>query len=82
MMKKYHEPVLLEEAVDGLNISTNGIYVDVTYGGGGHSKRILSKLGEEGRLIAFDQDEEAIENAIDDKRFQLINENFRYLRQF
>ena len=81
-MKKYHEPVLLEDSVDGLNINRSGIYVDVTYGGGGHSKKILSKLGEEGSLIAFDQDEEALENALEDERFRLINENFRYIRQF
>lgn len=83
MMKtNYHEPVLLEEAVEGLKIDHSGVYVDVTYGGGGHSRKILSKLGEDGRLIAFDQDEEALQNAIDDKRFRLINENFRYIRQF
>ena len=81
-MKKFHEPVLLEDSVDGLNINRSGIYVDVTYGGGGHSKKILSKLGEEGSLIAFDQDEEALENALEDERFRLINENFRYIRQF
>ncbi len=81
-MKKFHEPVLLEEAVDGLNINRSGIYVDVTYGGGGHSEKILSELGEEGSLIAFDQDEEALENALEDERFRLINENFRYIRQF
>lgn len=82
MKREYHEPVLLKEAVDGLNIKADGIYVDVTFGGGGHSKEILRRLGEEGRLVAFDQDEEAIENALDDRRFQLINENFRYIRQF
>lgn len=81
-MKNYHDPVLLDEAVNGLNISESGIYVDVTYGGGGHSKKILSKLGADGKLIAFDQDEEAMENAIKDERFRLINENFRYIRQF
>lgn len=82
MKTNYHEPVLLEEAVEGLKIDHSGVYVDVTYGGGGHSRKILSKLGEDGRLIAFDQDEEALQNAIDDKRFRLINENFRYIRQF
>ncbi len=82
MKREYHEPVLLQEAVDGLNIKTDGIYVDVTFGGGGHSREILKRLGEEGRLVAFDQDEEAIENALDDRRFLLINENFRYIRQF
>ncbi|MEN8789862.1 MAG: 16S rRNA (cytosine(1402)-N(4))-methyltransferase RsmH [Flavobacteriaceae bacterium] len=82
MKTTYHDPVLLEEAVDGLKIIENGIYVDVTFGGGGHSKKILSKLGNDGLLVAFDQDEEALANTIDDKRFRLINENFRYLRQF
>ena len=82
MKREYHKPVLLQEAVDGLNIKTDGIYVDVTFGGGGHSREILKRLGKEGKLVAFDQDEEAIENALDDKRFLLINENFRYIRQF
>lgn len=79
---EYHKPVLLTETVDGLNIQSNGIYVDVTFGGGGHSQEILRRLGESGRLIAFDQDEDALRNAIDDPRFLLINENFRYLKQF
>lgn len=82
MKKDYHEPVLLLEAVDGLKVKDNGIYVDVTFGGGGHSKEILKRLGKDGLLIAFDQDEEALENALDDERFKLINENFRYIRQF
>ncbi|MGI9546218.1 MAG: 16S rRNA (cytosine(1402)-N(4))-methyltransferase RsmH [Flavobacteriaceae bacterium] len=82
MKTNYHEPVLLEEAVEGLNIKESGVYVDVTFGGGGHSNKILSKLGKDGHLLAFDQDEEALQNAIDDKRFRLINENFRYIRQF
>lgn len=79
---RYHDPVLLTASVDGLDIKKNGIYVDVTFGGGGHSKEILKRLGPEGRLIAFDQDEDALANAIDDKRFLLINENFRYLKRF
>ncbi|MBT8256564.1 MAG: 16S rRNA (cytosine(1402)-N(4))-methyltransferase RsmH [Bacteroidia bacterium] len=79
---EYHKPVLLTEAVAGLNIQPNGVYVDVTFGGGGHSKEILKYLGEGGKLIAFDQDKDALENAIDDPRFQLINENFRYLTRF
>lgn len=79
---EYHRAVLLTETVDGLNIKPNGIYVDVTFGGGGHSREILRRLGEEGRLIAFDQDEDALQNSIDDSRFLLINENFRYLKQF
>lgn len=78
----YHNPVLLKESVDGLNIKEDGVYVDVTFGGGGHSKEILSRLGEKGKLFAFDQDEDALENALDDERFQLIHENFRYMTQF
>ena len=78
----YHNPVLLKESVDGLNIKEDGVYVDVTFGGGGHSREILSRLGEKGRLYAFDQDEDALENALDDERFQLIHENFRYMTQF
>ena len=79
---EYHKPVLLTETVDGLNIQPDGIYVDVTFGGGGHSQEILRRLGKDGRLIAFDQDEDALRNAIQDPRFLLINENFRYLKQF
>jgi 16S rRNA (cytosine1402-N4)-methyltransferase len=82
MSSPYHNPVLLHESVDGLNIKHDGVYVDVTFGGGGHSKEILKRLGEEGRLFAFDQDEDALQNVIDDGRFQLINQNFRYLKQF
>ncbi|WP_445721819.1 16S rRNA (cytosine(1402)-N(4))-methyltransferase RsmH [Flavobacterium sp.] len=79
---EYHNPVLLKETVDGLNIKPNGVYVDVTFGGGGHSREIMSRLGEGGRLIAFDQDEDALKNAIDDERFLLINENFRNIKRF
>ena len=79
---EYHRPVLLTETVEGLNIQPNGVYVDVTFGGGGHSREILQRLGEDGRLIAFDQDEDALQNTIDDPRFLLINENFRHLKQF
>lgn len=79
---EYHNPVLLQESVEGLNIKPNGIYVDVTFGGGGHSREILSRLGEKGKLYAFDQDEDAVENAIDDPRFTLINENFRFIKRF
>lgn len=82
MTSQYHDPVLLQESVDGLNIKTNGVYVDVTFGGGGHSKEILKRLGDDGRLFAFDQDEDALANAIEDQRFQLINQNFRYLKQY
>lgn len=82
MKPNYHEPVLLDESVKGLNILKSGVYVDVTFGGGGHSRKILSKLGADGRLLAFDQDEEALANAIEDDRFILINENFRYMHRF
>lgn len=78
----YHVPVLLAESIEGLNITPNGVYVDLTFGGGGHSRAILEKLGKKGRLIAFDQDEEAQQNALDDKRFMLIRSNFRYFRNF
>lgn len=73
---------MLKQAVNGLNIKENGVYVDVTFGGGGHSKEILKRLGSKGRLFAFDQDQDALVNAIDDERFTLINENFRFLKQF
>lgn len=82
MTMEYHNPVLLKETVDGLNIKPNGVYVDVTFGGGGHSKEILSRLGPNGKLFAFDQDKDALLNAIDDERFVLINENFRYVKRF
>ena len=78
----YHNPVLLSATVDGLNIKPDGVYVDVTFGGGGHSKEILKRLGENGKLFAFDQDEDALENTIDDERFILINENFRFIKRF
>lgn len=78
----YHIPVLLKETVDGLQIKPDGVYVDVTFGGGGHSRAILSRLSPKGRLYAFDQDEDALANAIDDERFVLINENFRYIKRF
>jgi 16S rRNA (cytosine1402-N4)-methyltransferase len=78
----YHNPVLLKEAVDGLAIKDDGVYVDVTFGGGGHSKEILARLGPKGKLLAFDQDEDALANTLDDGRFTLIIENFRYIRQF
>lgn len=79
---EYHNPVLLKETVDGLNINPNGIYVDVTFGGGGHSKEILSRLGPNGKLFGFDQDEDAWENALPDSRFILIPENFRFIKRF
>ena len=79
---EYHNPVLLKETVDGLNIKPDGIYVDVTFGGGGHSREIMSHLGPNGKLFAFDQDLDALNNAIDDERFILINENFRFIKRF
>ena len=82
MTMEYHNPVLLTETVDGLNIKEDGVYVDVTFGGGGHSKEILKRLGDKGRLFAFDQDLDALENTIDDSRFTLINENFRFTKRF
>jgi len=80
-MDVYHEPVLLEESIKGLNIREGGTYVDVTYGGGGHSHRILEEL-KGGRLIAFDQDEDAKGNLIDDERLIFVRHNFRYLKNF
>ena len=79
---EYHNPVLLKETVDGLAIREDGVYVDVTFGGGGHSREILNRLGPQGKLFAFDQDKDALENALDDERFTLINENFRYIKRF
>lgn len=79
---EYHNAVLLTETVDGLNIKPNGVYVDVTFGGGGHSKEILKQLNKQGKLFAFDQDRDALQNAIDDERFQLIHENFRFIKRF
>ncbi|TRX22519.1 16S rRNA (cytosine(1402)-N(4))-methyltransferase RsmH [Flavobacterium franklandianum] len=79
---EYHNPVLLQTSVDGLNIKPDGIYVDVTFGGGGHSREILSRLGPNGKLFAFDQDEDALANALRDDRFTLINENFRFIKRF
>ncbi|MCM0664647.1 MULTISPECIES: 16S rRNA (cytosine(1402)-N(4))-methyltransferase RsmH [Flavobacterium] len=79
---EYHNPVLLHPTVDGLNIKPDGVYVDVTFGGGGHSKEILKRLGPNGRLFAFDQDEDALANALPDERFTLINENFRFIKRF
>ena len=78
----YHTPVLLAESVEGLNIIEDGIYVDATYGGGGHSREILSRLGKKGQLIAFDQDFDSKSNLIDDNRLLFINENFMYLKKF
>ena len=82
MTMEYHNPVLLKETVDGLNIKPDGVYVDVTFGGGGHSKEILSRLNVNGKLFGFDQDEDAWENALPDERFTLIQEDFRYIKRF
>lgn len=79
---EYHNPVLLKETVDGLNVKPDGIYVDVTFGGGGHSREIMKRLGPNGRLFGFDQDEDAQANIIDDERFVLIPENFRFIKRF
>lgn len=78
----YHVPVLLAASVDGLNIRPDGIYVDLTFGGGGHSREILSRLGSKGRLLSFDQDADAERNVVDDDRFTFVRSNFRYLRNF
>ena len=78
----YHLPVMLSECMQGLNIREDGVYVDVTFGGGGHSAEILKHLGEHGRLYAFDQDADAVRNLPDDERLVFINHNFRYLREF
>jgi 16S rRNA (cytosine1402-N4)-methyltransferase len=79
---KYHNPVLLKESIDALAIKEDGVYVDVTFGGGGHSREILKRLGSEGKLFAFDQDPDALGNLIDDERFVLIPENFRFISRF
>lgn len=80
MENSYHVPVLLKECIEGLNIKPNGVYVDVTFGGGGHSKEILKNLGKDGVLIAFDQDPDAQRNKIDDPRFLFVDQNFGFLK--
>ena len=82
MQMSYHNPVLLNESVNALAIKKDGIYVDVTFGGGGHSKEILNQLGENGKLVAFDQDADALQNTINDSRFILIAENFRFISRY
>lgn len=82
MAEAYHVPVMLQECIDGLNIKPDGTYVDVTFGGGGHSREILKHLGKEGKLVAFDQDADAQRNMIDDERFVFVDQNFRYLKNF
>lgn len=81
-MTEYHNPVLLKETVDGLNIRPDGVYVDVTFGGGGHSREILSRLNENGKLFGFDQDKDALQNDLKDSRFVLINHNFKYMKRY
>ena len=78
----YHVPVLLRESIDGLDIKPDGVYVDVTFGGGGHSREILNRLGEKGHLYSFDQDEDAEKNILDDERFTFVRSNFRYLHNW
>lgn len=79
---EYHKPVLLKESVDGLNIKKGGVYVDVTFGGGGHSREILSRLDPTARLFSFDQDADAENNIVDDERFTFVRSNFRYLKNW
>jgi len=78
----YHTPALLDETIAGLNIKPAGVYVDVTFGGGGHSAEILKKLGAKGKLVGFDQDEDALKNVLDDSRFIFVRSNFKYLKNF
>ncbi len=78
----YHRPVLLQESVDGLDVKPDGVYVDLTYGGGGHSKLILERLGKGGKLIAFDRDADATNNIQEDERLTLVGHNFRFMQQF
>ena len=82
IVEGYHIPVLLKESVDGLEIKPDGVYVDVTFGGGGHSREILSRLGAGGRLYSFDQDEDAERNIVSDERFTFVRSNFRYLKNW
>ena len=81
-MSSYHQPVMLSQCIEALNIKPNGTYVDVTFGGGGHSKEILSRLGKQGKLYAFDQDDDALAQAFDDDRLVLIKSNFRFTQQY
>jgi len=82
MSNTYHTPVMLAECIEGLNIKPNGTYIDVTFGGGGHSREIMKNLGEDGQLLAFDQDVDAQQNIIADDRFTFIDQNFRYIKNF
>ncbi|MCQ2196137.1 MAG: 16S rRNA (cytosine(1402)-N(4))-methyltransferase RsmH [Bacteroidaceae bacterium] len=78
----YHKPVMLEESLEALNIQADGIYVDMTYGGGGHSRALVSRLGKEGRLYGFDQDIDAMKGAMEDERFTFVRSNFRFLKNW
>ncbi|MCI0921646.1 16S rRNA (cytosine(1402)-N(4))-methyltransferase RsmH [Sphingobacterium rhinopitheci] len=78
----YHVPVMLQECIEAMDIKPDGVYVDVTFGGGGHSREIIKHLGPQGRLIAFDQDPDALNNVIDDPRFVLVHQNFRFIKNF
>lgn len=82
MANVYHTPALLYPCMEGLSINPSGVYVDVTFGGGGHSREILSRLNERGRLFGFDQDLDAMQNIVDDKRFTFVRSNFRYISNF
>lgn len=82
IVEGYHIPVLLNESIDGMNIQPDSVCVDVTFGGGGHSKEILLRLGKEGKLFGFDQDDDVLENIPNDKRFVFVKSNFRYLKNF
>ena len=81
-MSEYHNPVMLRECLEALITNKSGIYADATFGGGGHSRGIMEAIGPEGRLIAFDRDADAMSNAIDDERFSLIRNNFRFIHNF
>ena len=81
MSNAYHVPVMLQECMDALNIKPDGVYVDATYGGGGHAREILNRLGDNGRLYAFDQDPDALRNAVADERLVLMRQNFRFLKR-
>ncbi|MBO7247911.1 MAG: 16S rRNA (cytosine(1402)-N(4))-methyltransferase, partial [Bacteroidaceae bacterium] len=81
-VQTYHVPVLLTQSIDELITNPNGVYVDATFGGGGHSKEILSRLGKDGELYSFDQDADTMNNIVDDDRFTFVYSNFRYMRNF
>ncbi len=81
-MTNYHDPVLLKASVDGLNLKGDEVVVDVTFGGGGHSREVIKKLGDKGKLFGFDQDEDAVKNSLEDQRFVLVRHNFRYLKNY